>query len=344
MFLHRRHGKPWHYDSMGSAPKFLSPSNTHETKTRYNLSGLINMFTTNHHQAARSLRAFTLIELLVVIAIISLLAAILFPVFVRARENARRTSCMSNLKQTGLAFTAYTQDYDEKLPLTFMANGGQPNLALYQLGSDNFAYWTWVDALLPYVKSKQIYMCPSDADAGRYSTTGNYGQISYGMNGYLNGTGNKYLGPRISDYNYSPQTGQNLSTFVEPTHKILVGEILHISGYAGPVLKPPTSSSSTDISYSWPLQVEYDPTTVWYSKLMAYASQARGPRASGRHFGGTNILFVDGHVKWMRADTAGLAFPDSGTCSSGSNGNYCGVWYGTDEYIYYWAPSTDKPY
>jgi prepilin-type N-terminal cleavage/methylation domain-containing protein len=65
----------------------------------------------------RQLRGFTLIELLVVIAIISLLAAILFPVFARARENARRASCQSNLKQIGLGIAQYTQDYDEKLPL-----------------------------------------------------------------------------------------------------------------------------------------------------------------------------------------------------------------------------------
>src|SRR5690606_624654 len=60
---------------------------------------------------------FTLIELLVVIAIIAILAAILFPVFARARENARRTSCLSNIKNMGLAFMQYTQDYDERMPL-----------------------------------------------------------------------------------------------------------------------------------------------------------------------------------------------------------------------------------
>jgi prepilin-type N-terminal cleavage/methylation domain-containing protein len=64
-------------------------------------------------------KAFTLIELLVVIAIIAILASILFPVFARARENARRTSCLSNLKQIGMGFMQYTQDYDEKYPMSY---------------------------------------------------------------------------------------------------------------------------------------------------------------------------------------------------------------------------------
>src|SRR5690606_6779733 len=71
-------------------------------------------------------RGFTLIELLVVIAIIAILAAILFPVFARARENARRASCQSNLKQIGLGLMQYTQDYDERLPAGFLTNTGVP--------------------------------------------------------------------------------------------------------------------------------------------------------------------------------------------------------------------------
>jgi len=100
----------------------------------------------------RTRKAFTLIELLVVIAIIAILAAILFPVFQRVRENARRAACESNLHQLGLAFIQYEGDNDESLPLG----------SVYQGGSTPWGAG-WAGRLYSYVKSTEVYQCPSDS-------------------------------------------------------------------------------------------------------------------------------------------------------------------------------------
>jgi len=95
-------------------------------------------------------KGFTLIELLVVIAIIAIIAAILFPVFQKVRENARRTSCASNLKQIGMAITQYTQDSDETLPTR-------------RLGiTDPTEYESWRAMIYPFVKSTAVFQCPSN--------------------------------------------------------------------------------------------------------------------------------------------------------------------------------------
>ena len=106
--------------------------------------------TNSPFQATR--KAFTMVELLVVIAIIALLAAILFPVFSRARENARRSSCQSNLKQIGLGMLQYTQDYDERYAMYKVVGGTG------EAGSP----YGWADAIQPYLKSSQVFQCPSD--------------------------------------------------------------------------------------------------------------------------------------------------------------------------------------
>jgi prepilin-type N-terminal cleavage/methylation domain-containing protein/prepilin-type processing-associated H-X9-DG protein len=104
-------------------------------------------------------RAFTLIELLVVIAIIAILAAILFPVFAQARESARMTSCLSNMKQIGLALRMYCQDYDEVNTSIYQGWGtGDPN-------SDDQQGWMWRNAIQPYTKNKGIMACPSNPSA-----------------------------------------------------------------------------------------------------------------------------------------------------------------------------------
>jgi prepilin-type N-terminal cleavage/methylation domain-containing protein/prepilin-type processing-associated H-X9-DG protein len=131
-------------------------------------------------------KGFTLIELLVVIAIISILASILFPVFSRAREKARQTVCLSNIRQLGMAFLMYAQDYDECWPKVPGAWGGAPGNGVYggwvwypTFGAPSQGYFDVTrGALYPYVRNKQIYICPDD-----FSGSGN----SYEMNGLLPG-------------------------------------------------------------------------------------------------------------------------------------------------------------
>ncbi|MBW3635934.1 MAG: DUF1559 domain-containing protein [Armatimonadetes bacterium] len=111
----------------------------------------------------RKANGFTLIELLVVIAIIAILAAILFPVFGRARENARRSSCSSNMKQIGLGYLQYAQDYDEKVMISRFDAVLPPT------------YHFWPVVFQPYMKSTQILVCPSNSK----------NNVSYGYNWWL---------------------------------------------------------------------------------------------------------------------------------------------------------------
>jgi prepilin-type N-terminal cleavage/methylation domain-containing protein/prepilin-type processing-associated H-X9-DG protein len=115
-------------------------------------------------------RGFTLIELLVVIAIIAILAAILFPVFARAREKARQTSCLSNVKQYGLGIMMYAQDYDEILVRAYQYNPAGPPTSCGNL----FGWWHMLE---PYVKNQQLKVCPSGSHTCVWNTP-----ISYGIN------------------------------------------------------------------------------------------------------------------------------------------------------------------
>jgi prepilin-type N-terminal cleavage/methylation domain-containing protein/prepilin-type processing-associated H-X9-DG protein len=196
--------------------------------------------------------AFTLIELLVVIAIIAILAAILFPVFAQAREKARQTSCLSNEKQIMLAELQYVQDYDGTH--IHMWDFGQP----------------WTVLLDPYIKNKQVWLCPSDAwDRGP-----GVDSVSYSMN---------FPWP-YSGWGWNPDSPQFLmspagsadSTIVAPASTIFMTE------------RPNWYHQFTQ---SWAAEVFHD-----YGEFNMVGGGAT------QHNGGTNYAFCDGHAKWFKKD------------------------------------------
>ena len=216
---------------------------------------------------------FTLIELLVVIAIIAILAAILFPVFARARENARRSSCQSNLKQIGLGILQYTQDYDEMLPPS--RNTTTP-----------FANAPWHYLVQPYIKSYQLFRCPSNTSKDPMQDTKLAGAIaagvpaegiarSYQSNGGINGN-IAGAGSLPGGYNRpfaQENTGTSIALLNFPATTIAVHE------QAGG---------------------EYQPFSYDSGKIDGNSSNANGGYAFTNHLTMTNFLFVDGHVKSLK--------------------------------------------
>ena len=206
---------------------------------------------------------FTLIELLVVIAIIAILAAILFPVFARARENARRASCQSNLKQIALGFKQYIQDYDEKYPLTNNIN-------------DKTGYGGWVDILQPYLKSVQVFQCPSDTAAPGSAAN---------KSGY-------------TDYWYNSNcVNKNEAAFTAVSNTFLTGDgdgtnqglADYNATYDGLIdgVSTQTTTYGSDISN-------------WNTLMGPGAATDKQQKSSTKHLEGANYGFADGHVKWLK--------------------------------------------
>lgn len=224
-------------------------------------------------------RGFTLIELLVVIAIIALLAAILFPVFARARENARKSSCQNNLKQIGIGIAQYVQDYDETFPLARGSANIGDNEAL--IGA------TWHMVTFPYTKSLQIYNCPSASNPT--VTMGCFGGTECGSSSnaqFYRKVPWSYVACCVvntGEYGGNPPIRSNTTT---PTN------IADISKSAQVILVGETNNRGRRDPEYW----------------------NNDPDMSVRnHLGQTNFLFADGHVKSMKPlqtsqfDGAGLA-------------------------------------
>ncbi|BDI29548.1 hypothetical protein CCAX7_15990 [Capsulimonas corticalis] len=207
------------------------------------------------------LKGFTLIELLVVIAIIAILAAILFPVFAKAREKARQISCASNERQIGLGFLQYVQDYDEKYPALRRLDPPKP-YATY-----------WFDYITPYLKSLDVFKCPSNSlkekirfnsgDASDSPYT-----ISYGMN------------PRLGEINGFDAAGAgavSIGSVDTPASKIIIAESNAL----------------------WPDVVWYNADPDYLGNTGA-AETFGQPALFAGHTGLMNLVFCDGHVKAMR--------------------------------------------
>ena len=218
-------------------------------------------------------KAFTLIELLVVIAIIAILAAILFPVFARARENARRASCMSNLKQIGLGTMMYVQDYDEMYPPRATKSGSPPPSGFYT-GSTSAPYtWYWPALMYPYTKSAQVFYCPSSPVGSTRLRDGNYGANDEIITSTTDPVSLASIPAASNTYMLMDAGGYWISS----TYARKAGDwqvYLPGAGSHGGDCSAMTSSSG--------------------------AAAIAECKADGRHFDGVNVTFADGHVKWLK--------------------------------------------
>jgi prepilin-type N-terminal cleavage/methylation domain-containing protein/prepilin-type processing-associated H-X9-DG protein len=217
---------------------------------------------------ARAGRGFTLIELLVVIAIIAILAAILFPVFAQAREKARASTCVSNVRQMGVAAVMYAQDYDEIYPGMWQWSPfAIRNHAQYILPGQKITPETECQTC-PYVKNAGVYVCPSNGKEHSY--------------GYAYPT---MWGPTSAKVgNYDVPQGPSLAAFARPADTVMIIDSGAWAGTPQSTALDPRTPRLTDTGYPY----VYQPgTNKWSAPLPLHNEMA-------------NITFVDGHCKSMR--------------------------------------------
>jgi prepilin-type N-terminal cleavage/methylation domain-containing protein/prepilin-type processing-associated H-X9-DG protein len=246
----------------------------------------------------KSKYGFTLIELLVVIAIIAILAAILFPVFAQAREKARAISCASNMKQIGLAFLQYEQDYDESNPVPYYFIFNPPTMG---------AQGGWGGDIFPYVKSAGVYSCPDDGSTGA-GVIGPFNKvISYAFNANL------YNGREWDTFFSGAGSFGNIAKYTSPSNTVELFEVaaVYSSGGFNPRGNTPgweqpgndiDSPASAGVGGQWcheNVVSNFCSTTFATGAMGGYTNLNLGNGKVARHQGGANYLAVDGHVKWL---------------------------------------------
>jgi prepilin-type N-terminal cleavage/methylation domain-containing protein/prepilin-type processing-associated H-X9-DG protein len=236
-------------------------------------------------------RGFTLIELLVVIAIIAILAAILFPVFAQAREKARSISCLSNTKQLATSVLMYAQDYDEMYPMAVRDDWNN----------------SWPVLVQPYVKSIDLFRCPSDGNRSQPDWTRGWGgvPISYAANGLFgwNGSANQTVGVMGMAQSWLSPSVRSLADVNRPADTVLITEkhnadVLASGGW-GNLSSFAPGCIIMGMGAGWNGLAANQVPDGRLSATAAYPSGRNGS-VSAKHSEMANFAFADGHCKAMR--------------------------------------------